>query len=232
MSKVNSQQYLDLNPDVKAAGMDPLFHFLTYVCPVAPLREPRIIEIEPPPALPADWNWEWYVAGYKDLRDAGIDTQAKAENHFLAFGYKEGRWPPPPLPPQPTLPPDWDWQKYVAAYLDLQNAGIDTKAKAEAHYLAYGFYEKRWPVPGPEIKSWQRLPECDNPISPYFSVDWPLMGTYGYQGGDRSSEVYRYPHDKVMTFQAESVISMLDGICLLELGGPQAKGQIYYQADL
>jgi hypothetical protein len=144
--KVTGPQYLDLNPDVKAAGMDPLQHFLIYVCPAGPLREARIIDYEPPPILPSDWDWQWYVGGYKDLRDAGIDTQAEAEMHYLAYGFREGRWPPPPLPPVPTLPPDWDWQKYVAAYEDLRNAGIDTQEEAEAHYLAYGFYEKRWPI--------------------------------------------------------------------------------------
>ena len=31
MPWMTGQQYLDANPDVKAAGVDPLYHVLTYV---------------------------------------------------------------------------------------------------------------------------------------------------------------------------------------------------------
>jgi hypothetical protein len=232
--KVTGSQYLTLNPDLKAAGVDPLQHFLVHVCPVGPLREARIIDYEPPPVLPSDWDWQWYVGGYKDLRDAGIDTQAEAEMHYLAYGFREGRWPPPPLPPAPILPPDWDWQKYVAAYEDLRNAGIDTQAEAEAHYLAYGFYEKRWPI-GYEVPTTPGLHLIlDIPGSgqPVFSgmvsiIDGKkvlVIGTYGgHRGG---AQIQRWDGTNLITEKTfsdpkgESVFHLLaadDGVPIASL---------------
>ena len=84
------------------------------------------------------------------------------------------------------------------------------------------------PVPPSTGAGWRELVECRNPISPYFSVEWPLMGTYGYQGGDMSSEIYEYPHTLKHSFQSESVIMIQDGIVLLENYGPERKGAIWY----
>jgi hypothetical protein len=36
--------------------------------------------------LPAGFDWQKYIAVYKDLRDAGIDTQTEAERHAALFG--------------------------------------------------------------------------------------------------------------------------------------------------
>ena len=37
----------------------------------------------------------------------------------------------------------FDWKEYVSLNPDLQQAGIDTKEKAEKHWLDFGFNEKR-----------------------------------------------------------------------------------------
>jgi hypothetical protein len=41
--------------------------------------------------LPANFNWEQYVAANPDLGRAGIDTQAEAQEHWLNNGLKENR---------------------------------------------------------------------------------------------------------------------------------------------
>lgn len=37
------------------------------------------------------FNWEIYINNYKDLRDAGINTQEKAWRHWVMWGHNEGR---------------------------------------------------------------------------------------------------------------------------------------------
>ena len=83
--------------------------------------------------------------------------------------------------------------------------------------------------PSPSTGSgWRELTECRNPVSPYFSLEWPLMGEYGYQGGEMSSNIHEYPHTLKHSFQSESVIMIKDGIVLLENYGPNRKGAIWY----
>lgn len=43
------------------------------------------------PTVPHNFNWEFYVSHYPDLKKAGINTKEKAENHYLIYGKKEGR---------------------------------------------------------------------------------------------------------------------------------------------
>ena len=126
---------------------------------------------------PSDFNWKVYVNNYQDLRDAGIDTEEEALEHWLNFGQKEGREYGRALPPgsqavarergdpqglaafagkglkklrraapaayadDPRLPPDFDWETYVANYGDLQ--GINTKERAAKHWLKTGKKEGR-----------------------------------------------------------------------------------------
>jgi hypothetical protein len=42
-----------------------------------------------------------------------------------------------------SLPSDFDWEIYVASNADLSRANINTKEKAEAHFLRYGHAENR-----------------------------------------------------------------------------------------
>ena len=87
-------------------------------------------------------------------------------------------------------------------------------------------------TPPVDPKGWRELVECRNPVSPYFSVEWPLMGTYGYQGGEMSSEIYKAPHDLYQPYQSESVIMIQDGIVLLENYGPERRGAIWYGGSI
>jgi len=127
----------------------------------------------PPQNAPSNFNWKVYVNNYQDLRDAGIDTEDEALEHWLNFGKKEGRDYQHALTPfaqaaldenvyassadskearekpkvsssakaEGALPPDFDWETYVANYGDLQ--GITTKEAAAKHWLKTGKKEGR-----------------------------------------------------------------------------------------
>jgi len=41
--------------------------------------------------VPGDFNWEYYLDHYPDLRQNGVDTKEKAIRHWINFGNKEGR---------------------------------------------------------------------------------------------------------------------------------------------
>jgi len=41
--------------------------------------------------LPENFNWEFYLNYYKDLRMAGIKTEDDAKKHYLRHGHNEGR---------------------------------------------------------------------------------------------------------------------------------------------
>ena len=67
-------------------------------------------------------------------------------------------------------------------------------------------------LPTTEIVSFVRVPESDNKLSCYFGVNKiggkMVFGTYGYQNGDHSCEIYEYPHIKTVSFNAESVMQI------------------------
>lgn len=158
--KVTSQQYLDANPDVKAAGVDPLQHVLTHVLtqPLS-LHEARKLD------YPDDFDGAAYVAYHKDV--ARFYTAETALNHYLNYGWREpGRWPLPVTPPPG----------------------------------------------GDEILDFNRVAECDNQESIYFSVGKVNgvmhFGEYGYQSGRKVSKLFAFPHSLVQSFNAESVFDI------------------------
>jgi len=124
MPWMTSKQYLDANPDVKAAGVDALYHVLTYV-----------------------------INGPKEPRSLWVDEDT----------------PSPTPDPDPT------------------------------------------PTPTGEIQDFNRIPLCDGP-SCYFSIGKVggklLFGEYGYQNGNRQSDLFEYPHSKVDSFNAESIFDI------------------------
>lgn len=98
-------------------------------------------------SIPDDFAWNVYLHNYPDLGRAGIDTEAKAREHWLKFGQKEGRTyreiiASPSLNEAP-LPRDFDWQTYVDNYGDLQRNRVDTRELAEEHWLKTGMKEGR-----------------------------------------------------------------------------------------
>jgi hypothetical protein len=174
-----------------------------------------------------------YLRRYPDVANSSFRTNPRA--HYDQYGRDEGRTWGTSL--------DADALDYLRRYPDVAASSYATNPRE--HYDKYGKAEGRtWgstpvpPIPQPpgppasgEIKDFVALHECNNPTSCYFGIQWPLIGTYGMQG-DRTSEVYQYPHNLVRQYTAESVIAILDGIHVLERGGDADRGQILYNGNL
>jgi hypothetical protein len=119
--------YLAANPDVAAAGMDPLEHYVRYGAAegrAAPgLTPAQVVGREIVDGVDCDF----YLLNNSDVAAAGMD----ATFHFQTFGWKEGRDPN-------AL---FDTSGYLAANSDVAAAGIDPLQ----HFLEYGGKEGRDP---------------------------------------------------------------------------------------
>jgi hypothetical protein len=90
--------YLDTNPDVAAAGLDPWWHYIHYGC--AEGRKPNAL-----------FDPEWYLTQYPDVAAAGIDPV----QHFITNGAAEGR------DPSPEFQTRWYIQHYQDAAASAMN---------------------------------------------------------------------------------------------------------------
>ena len=126
--------YLLRNPDVKAAGIDPLAHYLDfgrYEGRAAP--DPAIGRAADLGAA-RGFDAAFYLLDNPDVARAALnagDTLTYARQHYLAFGWREGR----------DGNAYFDTDAYLAAYGDVRAAGIDPLA----HYDAFGWREGRDP---------------------------------------------------------------------------------------
>jgi len=90
----DSAWYLQRYPDVGAAGMDPLVHYLR--CGVKENRDPSAV-----------FNGGWYLRQNPDVRATGVNPLG----HYVRHGWREGRAPNPLFNPRwyltknPTSPP-------------------------------------------------------------------------------------------------------------------------------
>ncbi|UXC89783.1 glycosyltransferase [Sphingobium sp. RSMS] len=98
--------YLDRNPDVAQAGINPLWHYLEHGW-----REGR----DPHPFFANDW----YLAQNPDVLETGVNPL----EHYLAFGWREGRWPNPVFDPR----------AYLDRYLDVDREGMEPLTHYIAH---------------------------------------------------------------------------------------------------
>jgi hypothetical protein len=116
--------YLNKNPDVAAAGVDPLQHYLAFGAHEG--RDPNSgVHLASVDGLE-------YIASYPDLIVYFGDHPAQGLDHFEHFGVFEGR--------QPAI---FDAAQYLANYADLQAAfGTDLHAATE-HFVTNGFFEGR-----------------------------------------------------------------------------------------
>lgn len=80
----DTNEYLEANPDVAAAGVNPFTHYNEFG--QAEGRAPNADF----PAL-EDFDWEAYVGANPDLQAAGINTAAAAYDHYITFGWNEER---------------------------------------------------------------------------------------------------------------------------------------------
>ncbi len=86
------------------------------------------------------FNWEQYVENYLDLRQAGINNQEKAWEHWITNGLFEKRTCEKIFNQEYDY---FDWEQYLENYPELKNEGIDNKEKAWIHWFNHGLYEDR-----------------------------------------------------------------------------------------
>jgi len=84
------------------------------------------------------FSWRDYIGNYADLRAAGIDTEAKATEHWNTHGKNEGR-----KPNNDEFVMSKTWAAYLDTNSDLLKAGLTTESDAIAHWNNYGFKEER-----------------------------------------------------------------------------------------
>ena len=117
-------QYLAANPDVAAAHVDPLAHFLASAPGGPPAdRAERLIAAN-------GFDYVYYLQHNPDVAAAHVDPF----QHFQTTGWKEGRNPN-------AL---FDTNGYLAAYADVAAAGINPLD----HYNQFGWNEGRDPSAG------------------------------------------------------------------------------------
>jgi hypothetical protein len=80
--------------------------------------------------------WRHYLAKYKDLRDAGLTTEAQATQHWIHHGQIEKRSACPPIEYYQASPnPHQEWlgpePVHHTSFLIIINAAIDTKLKID-----------------------------------------------------------------------------------------------------
>jgi len=103
--------YLAHNPDVAAAGVNPLQHYLQYGWKEG--RDPN-----------AFFSTSWYLAQNPDVVAARLNPL----EHFENYGWQEGRDPGP----------NFSISKYLAAYPDVKVAGVDALQQFLTAGLAAG----------------------------------------------------------------------------------------------
>lgn len=163
----SSRRYLRANPDVEAAGINALLHFLRHgraegrasYAVVEPSQADLDLETLRGSAL---FDADFYLDANADVRDAGIDPL----EHYLRHGAGEGRWPNPwfdphwyrerhqapgdatnPLAHYATAPAradawtsEWfDGRYYRARYPDADAPGLTPLE----HFLRHGVDERR-----------------------------------------------------------------------------------------
>lgn len=125
----STEGYLDANPDVRSAGVDPLTHWVG-----AGRAEGR------PVVSPAEFADPCHVTPLVPELAARRDELV---DHLAGFGLVVDPTDlDAPLLGRPTIPPDWfDEVRYRVDNPDVVADGVD----AFSHYVRFGFRERRWP---------------------------------------------------------------------------------------
>ena len=120
----NTRLYLQDNPDVAAAGLDPLAHYLSFGRFEG---RPVFAAIGPATQIVAGFDREYYLLANPDVARSGID----ALQHYLRNGWHEGR----------KADAVFDPSYYLAHNPDVAVAGVDPLT----HYNNFGWHEGRDP---------------------------------------------------------------------------------------
>jgi N-acetylmuramoyl-L-alanine amidase len=84
--------------------------------------------------LPSNFNEKYYLFTNQDINRAYVEGKiTDLKEHYLTYGYKEGR------SICPTIPVGFNSEQYLLNWKDVRESGMT----AENHYLEYGIYEGR-----------------------------------------------------------------------------------------
>jgi len=130
--------YLEANADVRASGINPLYHFIVLgrlegrnAARSSSDAQERMPDQQERAALEGEFDSEFYLHRYPDVRADGMDPL----EHYLRFGWREGR--------DPT--PRFSTSYYLRANPDVEVKGINPFV----HYIKTGRQENRPPaLPG------------------------------------------------------------------------------------
>src|SRR5690606_33577668 len=158
----SARRYLRENPDVAAAGMNPLLHYLAYgrgegrvAFRVDDAGDDDPLPMPQPPSPQTLERWarevallrdsalfdpDFYLDRYPDVRAAGVDPL----QHFVEHGAREGRWP------NPWFDPAWYRANHQrgddAANPLLHYAHAPDRATSRtSEWFDGGYYRKRHP---------------------------------------------------------------------------------------
>jgi len=170
-----------------------------------------------------DWEDEAYLYHFKDEKPpiSASEYDTNPLQHYYDWGFAAG-WK--------FKPDGWSSAQYLKNNPDIAEHEY-FKTHPLEHWWKYGEAEGRSYTEKPlEIKDFIRVSECDNTDSCYFGIGEidgeKYFGVYGYQFSESSSELYKYPHTKVQTFDSESVFDIKEfkgkGYLILERGEWQA----------
>ncbi|MFC4172905.1 hypothetical protein ACFOYU_12665 [Microvirga sp. GCM10011540] len=130
----DNERYLAANPDVEATGVNPLSHYLQFGRAEGRQAYSAIGKASDI-ATAGGFDAQYYLLANPDVAKAaltsGDDTFAFAADHFERFGWHEHRNPNAVF----------DTKTYLAAYADVQEAGINPLQ----HYMDFGWKEGRDP---------------------------------------------------------------------------------------
>lgn len=154
----NTNEYLELNSDIKQAHINPLLHYIKYG-----KREGRIISFKQKKAYLEKvykskyFSAKFYMQMYPEVQNTGLD----AYEHYLKIGWKEGKNPSK----------YFNTKKYLYTYPDILKAGINPLV----HYINFGKKEGRKIYKATITKNRLKVPTSYQPM---ISV---IVASYNYE---------------------------------------------------
>lgn len=177
----DTHYYLETNPDIRAASINPLLHYVMYGMAEGRQclphnrrkRAPEQVDAECEAIRPTGlFDPDFYLSMYADIQPKPAD----ALRHYCEIGWLQGRNPSD----------RFDTTAYLEAYGDIANAGVNPLW----HYAVAGAQEFRYPDPGALVRFeddiWFGHVESDvHCIALYHSPDWMALNNGSAAGQGR-----------------------------------------------
>lgn len=181
-TKFDTQYYLDNNPDIRAAGVNPLLHYVTSGANEGRHGLPRHRRKRPAAQVDAEcaairptgfFDDGFYLAMYPDIEPVPADPLW----HYCEIGWLEGRNPSD----------RFDTDAYLAANTDIRDGGVNPLW----HYAVAGARELRYPDPSAVVRyeddiEFGRIESDVQFVAMYRSPDWAALFASGSNAHGRA----------------------------------------------